>query len=154
MQAPKCTGKLEPPQMSAECKAKCDAKLDAKAECTPPHVALRIAGASDAKAAAAFLATMDKDLPAVATVALGMADRVSELAGSVETVINGVQATVQGAGDPMTVGKLTACVGAPFKGALDAVGSVKANVSVSVTVQASASGGSASGTASASGKAG
>ena len=80
--------------------------------------------------------------------------RLSELAGSVETVINGVQATVQGAGDPMTVGKLTACVGAPFKGALDAVGSVKANVNVSVTVQASASGGSASGTASASGKAG
>jgi len=154
MQAPKCTGKLEPPQMSAECKAKCDAKLQAKAECTPPHVTLRITGASDAKAAAAFLATMDKDLPAVATIALGMADRVSELAGSVETVINGVQATVQGAGDPMTVGKLTACVGAPFKGALDAVGSVKANVNVSVTVQASASGGSASGTASASGKAG
>jgi hypothetical protein len=154
MQGPKCTGKLEPPQMSAECKAKCDAKLQAKAECTPPHVALRISGASDAKAAAAFLATIDKDLPAVLMVALGMADRVGELASSMETVINGVQATVQGAGDPMIVGKLTACVGAPFKGALDAVGSVKANVNVSVSVQASASGGSAGASASASGKAG
>jgi hypothetical protein len=39
----------------------------------------------------------------------------------------------------MTVGRLTACVGAPFKGALDAVANVKANVNVSVNVQASAS---------------
>jgi len=44
MQAPKCTGTVEPPKMSAECKAKCDAKLSAKAQCTPPHIALRIAG--------------------------------------------------------------------------------------------------------------
>jgi modification target Cys-rich repeat protein len=152
MQAPKCTGKLEPPQMSAECKAKCDARLEAKAECTPPHVILRVHGAADAKAAAAFVSTMTKDLPAVLTVAIGMADRLGELANSVQTVVSGVQATVQGAGDPMIVGKLTACVGAPFKGALDAVGSAKADVNVSVSVQASASGGTAS--ASASGKAG
>jgi hypothetical protein len=145
--APKCTGKLEPPQMSAECKAKCDAKLQAKAECTPPHLALRITGAADAKVAATFQAAVEKNLPAVLTVAIGMGKHIGELAGNMEVVINGVQAGIQGAGDALTVGKLTACVGAPFKGALDAVASVKANVNVSVNVQASAS-------ASGSGKAG
>jgi hypothetical protein len=137
--APKCTGKLEPPQMSAECKAKCDAKLQAHAECTPPHIALRISGAADAKVAATFQAAVEKNLPAVLTVAIGMAKHVGELAANMEVVINGVQAGIQGAGDAMTVGRLTACVGAPFKGALDAVASVKANVNVSVNVQASAS---------------
>jgi hypothetical protein len=147
MKAPKCTGKLEPPQMSAECKAKCDAKVQGKAECTPPHLALRITGATDAKLAASFETTIDNDLPAVVTIAVGMGQHLAELAGSMEAVVGGVKAVVQTAGDPLTVGKLTACVGAPFEGAMSAVGSVKANVSVSVSVQASAS-------ASGSGKAG
>ncbi|MGO9838200.1 MAG: hypothetical protein ACLP1X_28800 [Polyangiaceae bacterium] len=154
MQAPKCTGKLEPPQMSGECKAKCDAKLQAKAECTPPHIVLRITGAADAKFAATFQSTLIKDLPAVLTVALGMGARLGDLATSMEAVVGGVQATVQGAGDPMTVGRLTACVGAPFKGAIDAVTNVKASVKVSVSVQASASAGGGSASASASAKAG
>ncbi len=140
MQAPKCTGTVEPPKMSAECKAKCDAKLSAKAQCTPPHVALRISGGADAAAMAKFQAVIEKDLPAVLTVSIGMAKHVTEVAGNMEVVIQGVQAGIQGAGDPLTIGRLTACVGAPFKGALDAVANVKANVSVSVNVQASASG--------------
>jgi hypothetical protein len=139
MQAPKCTGTVEPPKMSAECKAKCDAKLQAKAECTPPHVALRIAGAADAKASLAFQGAIEKNLPGILNVSIGMAKHVTEVAGNMEVVIQGVQAGLQGAGDPMTVGRLTACVGAPFKGALDAVANVKANVNVSVNVQASAS---------------
>ena len=139
MKAPKCTGQVEPPKMSAECKAKCDAKLSAKAECTPPHVALRITGAADAKASANFQAAIEKNLPGILNVSIGMAKHATEVAESMEVVVKGVQAGIQGAGDPMTIGRLTACVGAPFKGALDAVANVKANVSVSVNVQASAS---------------
>jgi hypothetical protein len=139
MEAPKCTGKLEPPHISAECKAKCDAGVQAHASCTPPHIALRISGSADAAASAKFQAAIEKNLPGVITVAVGMGKHVGELAGSMEAVIGGVQAGVSAAGDPMTVGRLTACVGAPFKGALDAVANVKANVSVSVNVQASAS---------------
>ena len=72
-------------------------------------------------------------------MSLGLAKHLTEVAGNMEVVIQGVQAGITGAGDPMTVARLTACVGAPFKGALDAVASVKANVNVSVNVQASAS---------------
>ncbi len=139
MQAPKCTGTVEPPKMSAECKAKCDAKLSAKAECTPPHVALRIAGGADVQLMAKFQAAVVKNLPDVLTVSIGMAKHLTEVAGNMEVVIQGVQAGIQGAGDPLTIGRLTACVGAPFKGALDAVANVKASVNVSVNVQASAS---------------
>ena len=139
MEAPKCTGKMEPPQMSAECKAKCDVGLQAKAVCTPPHVAFRITGAADAKFAASLQGTMEKDLPALFAVAKGMAEHAGQLVDSAKTVITGVQGAVQGAGSPMAIAKLTACVGAPFTGALDAVGKVQANVSVSVSVSASAS---------------
>ncbi|HLK40824.1 MAG TPA: hypothetical protein VKU41_28920 [Polyangiaceae bacterium] len=139
MKAPKCTGKVEPPQISAECKAKCDAGLHAHAECTPPHIALRISGSADAKAEAMYRAAIEKNLGAVLKVAVGTGKGALELAGNMETVINGVVAGAQGAGDAVSGLKLAACL-APVKGALDAVASVKANVSVSVDVQASAKG--------------
>jgi hypothetical protein len=140
MQAPKCTGKVEPPQMSAECKAKCDANLQAKAECTPPHVVVRVVGSADAQAEAKFRAAIEKNLGAILKIGIGTGKAAVQLADNVEVVVKGVEASVSAAGDPMTVGRLTACVSAPFKGAIDAVTSVKASVNVSVSVQASASG--------------
>jgi hypothetical protein len=141
MQAPKCTGKVEPPQMSAECKAKCDASLQAKAECTPPHVVVRVVGqVTDPQAEAKFRVAIEKNLGAIIKVAGGTGKGAVELADNMKVVIEGAQAGIQGAGDAVTVAKLTACVSAPFKGALDAVASVKASVNVSVSVQASASG--------------
>lgn len=140
MKAPKCTGKVEPPQMSAECKAKCDASVRAKVECTPPHIVVKVNGSADAAASDKFVAVVTKDLPAVLKVAIGVGKQAVELAGNMKTVIEGAQAGIQSAGDAMTTTRLTACVAAPFKGALDAVASVQANVSVSVSVQASASG--------------
>ncbi len=139
MKEPKCAGDIEPPKMSAECKAKCDAHVEAKAECTPPHVALLVSGSTDAKAADAFRLTLEKDLGAVLKVALGTGKAAEHVVGEVSTVVEGAQAAVQTAGDPMTTARLTACVSAPFKGALDAAANIKASVSVSVSVQASAS---------------
>jgi hypothetical protein len=147
MQAPKCTGKVEPPQMSAECKAKCDARVQAHAECTPARFSVRITGAADAQLAAKYQAAVEKNIPDVLKVAIGTGRNVEHMAASMKVVLEGVEASIQSAGDPLTVGKLTACIAAPVKGALDAVASVQANVKVSVSVQASAS-------ASASGKTG
>jgi hypothetical protein len=139
MQAPKCVGKVEPPQMSAECKAHCDAKVQAHAECTPPHIALRIVGSADAKAEATFRAAVEKNLPAILTVAIGTGKHIGELLESVKVVGEGGMAAVQAAGDPATVLRLGGCVGGPFKGVADAAAGIKANVNVSVSVQASAS---------------
>jgi hypothetical protein len=140
MQAPKCTGKVEPPQMSAECKAKCDASMQAKVECTPAHVVVRVVGAADAQAEAKFRAAIEKNLGPVLKVSAGTGKGALELADNMKVVIEGVQAGVQGGGDAMTIARLQACIAAPFKAALDAAASVKASVSVSVSVSASASG--------------
>jgi hypothetical protein len=139
MQAPKCSGKVEPPKMTAECKAKCDAKLNAKAECTPPHVSLRVVGAADAQAAAKYQAAIEKNLPAILNIAIGMKAHLDSLQEEFGTVQAGVSASLEAAGDPQTKLRLTACVMEPVKGALDAVAKVQASVSVSVNVQASAS---------------
>src|SRR6478735_6454751 len=48
MKAPKCSGTVKPPEMSAECKANCDAEVNGKAECKPPQVFVKVEGAADA----------------------------------------------------------------------------------------------------------
>jgi hypothetical protein len=149
MQAPTCTGEMKPPQMSADCKAKCDAKVSAHAECSPAAVGVKIEGASDAQAALKYKEALEKDLPMVLKVAMGVGDRGAKMAESVGKVAADLGGNLQGfaKGGPLAAGKLVGCVGDRFKGAADAAGSLKASVSVSVDVKASAS-------ASAGGKAG
>jgi hypothetical protein len=138
--APKCTGEMKPPEMSADCKAKCDAQVQGHAECSPASVGLRVEGAANAEAAATYKAAIEKNLPVVLKVAIGVGERGVKMAGNVSGVVEGVEGSVKGmAGDPLAGGKLAACVAAPFKGAIDAAASLKANVNVSVEVKASAS---------------
>jgi hypothetical protein len=155
MEAPKCTGAVKPPSMSADCKAKCDAQVQANASCTPPHILVRIVGAADATLAVKLQGTLEKDLPMILDVSMGMAKNIGQIAGGVKSVVEGVQSVVQTASsDKMAGAALVACVTSPFTSAIAAANGIQANVSISVSVQASASGGSASGSASASGKAG
>lgn len=150
MEAPKCTGTVKPPQMSADCKAHCDAQVQAKASCTPPVVLVRIVGASDAAAATKLQTTIEKNLPVVLNVAVGLAKQIPTLVANVKSVVEGVQGVVQTAtSDKIAGAALIACVAMPFKGAIEAAAGVTASVNVSVSVQ-----GSVSGSASASGKAG
>lgn len=148
MKEPSCSGEVKAPEMSAECKASCDAKLSGLATCSPAKVKLTIDGAADAEAAARYKAAIEKNLPDILKIAVGMKDRVVGVTTSVVGVVDGAQAAVKGAASagPVVAAALTACVAAPFTGALDAVASIKANVDVSVQVNASVS---ASGSASA-----
>jgi hypothetical protein len=158
MKAPKCTGDVEPPKMSADCKAHCDSSVSAKMECTPATVGVAITGATDTKSVDTLKATLEKNLPLVLKVALGMGDRAAKLAGNVKVIADGAVSAIAnvstsgGAQGGITAGQLTACVGGAFKDAVGAAGSLQANVSVSVNVSASASG-SAGGGAKASGAA-
>jgi hypothetical protein len=140
---------VTPPKVSAECKASCDAKVSGKLDCSPAKVVLKVEGAADAALTAKYKAAIEKNLPAVLKVAVGMKDRASAVAASVQTVVESAQATVRASasGSPTTAAALSACVANPFKGAMDAAASIRASVNVSVEVKASAS-------ASASGKAG
>ena len=154
MKAPTCEGEIEPPKASAECNAACETKVQADVECVPAKVALVIEGSADAQLAATFRAAIERNLPAVLEIAIGMKDQALGVAGDVKAVVSGVQATVRSLQAAPEVGaRLAACVAVPFEAAFDAAASLQANVDVSVQVQASVSA-SASASGSASGTAG
>jgi hypothetical protein len=147
MKAPKCSGELKPPEMSADCKASCDAKVSGNLECTPARVTIKIDGATDTAAAAMYKAAIEKNLPLVLKVAIGMKDRAAAAAASVKGVVEGTQAVATSVKGPAAI-SLVACVGAPIKGAITAAAGIKGNIDVSVNVNASASasGGGSAGT--------
>ncbi len=129
--APKCSGTVKPPEMSAECKANCDAEVNGKAECKPPAVFVKVEGAADAEAATKLKAALTKNLPALLKVSIGMKDKLASVTGSVKTAVEGAQAAVTSGGDAALK------VGSCFAASLEA--SAKASVSINVSVKASAS---------------
>jgi hypothetical protein len=143
---PKCNGEITPPKVSADCKAHCDSSVSAKMECTPAQVGVTATGATDAKALETLKATLEKNLPLVLKVSIGMGNQATTIAANAKTVLQGTvsgMASIAGTGGgnaALTTGRLTACLGDTFKGAIGAAGSLQANVSVSVNVSASASG--------------
>ncbi|MDB4946839.1 MAG: Flagellar hook-length control protein FliK [Labilithrix sp.] len=154
---PKCTGEVTPPKVSADCKAHCDASISAKAECTPAQVGFTATGTADAKAFETLKATLEKNLPLVLKVSIGMAERAPKVAGEAQVVAEGGLSTITsvsgkgGVSAATTGAQLAACLTDTFKGAINAAASIKANVSVSASVSASASGSAGGG---AGGKAG
>jgi hypothetical protein len=143
---PKCTGEITPPKVSADCKAHCDASVSAKMECTPAQVGITATGVADAKAFESLKVALEKNLPLVLKVSVGMGERAAKMAGNAKAVLEGTVSSmteIAGSGGgqaALTTGQLTACLGETFKGAIAAAGSLQANVSVSVNVSASASG--------------
>lgn len=143
---PKCTGEVVPPKISADCKAHCDANVSAKMECTPAQVGVVVVGAADAKAAEQLKVALEKNLPLVLKIAVGINDRAAKMATNAKAVFEGTLSSmteIAGSGGgqaALTVGQLTACLGDTFKGAIAAAASLQANVSVSASVSASASG--------------
>ena len=124
--------------------------MNGKLECTPAKVALKVEGSADAALTAKYKSAIEKNLPGILKIAIGFKDRAASITANVQGVVEGAQGAVKVAasGSPVSGAALTACVSAPFKGALDAAASIKANVNVSVDVKASAEAkGSASGKA-------
>src|SRR5262245_51258115 len=95
---PKCSGEVKPPEMSAECKANCDAEVKGKLECTPARVTAKAEGSVDAAAAAKLKGALEKNLPALLKVSVGMKDKVSSVAGNVQSSLEGVKAAASAGG--------------------------------------------------------
>ena len=128
---PKCTGEVKPPQMSAECKAHCDAEVKGKLECTPAHVMVRAEGSADAAAAAKLKGALEKNLPALLKVSVGMKKHLGAVAGNVKGSLEGVKAAASAGG--MAAVKAGACIAASMEA------QAKASVSIEVSFKASAS---------------
>jgi hypothetical protein len=139
MKAPKCSGEVKPPEVSAECKASCQAEVNGKLECRPASVFVKVDGAADVQAAAKLKAVLAKDLPAILKVSIGMKDKVEGVVGNVKASLEGVQAAVSGGGDAALK------VGACFVGSLQAQADAAVSIDVSVKASASASGSASAG---------
>lgn len=137
IKAPKCSGTVKPPEMSAECKANCDAKVNAKVECTPASVTLEASGAADAQAFAKLKGAIEKNLPGILKVTLGMKARLEGAVAQVKASIEGVKAAVSGGGSAAL--KIAGCFAASLKAQAEA--SVSINVSVKASASASGSAG-------------
>jgi hypothetical protein len=131
MKAPKCSGTVKPPEVSAECKANCDAEVNGKAECTPPQVMVTVEGAVDVDAAMKLKGALTAHLPALLKVSVGMKDKLEGISGSVQAAAEGAQAAVTSGGDAAL--KVGGCFAASLKA------QAEASVSINVSVKASAS---------------
>lgn len=131
--APKCSGELKPPSMSAECSASCDAQVSGKVECTPARVNLKMSGAADMEAATKLKGAIEANLPGILKVTLGMKGRIEGAVENVKASLEGVKAAVTGGGQAAL--KVGGCIAASLKAQADA--SVSINVSVSASASAS-----------------
>lgn len=137
---PRCSGEVKPPEMSAECEANCDAQVEAKVECTPARVVVRMDATGDAQAAAKVKAAIEKHLPAILKVSMGMKGRLEGVVENVRASLEGVQATVSSGGASAL--KVAGCFASSLKAQADA--SVSINVSVKASASASAEAGAGS----------
>ncbi|MGC4088499.1 MAG: hypothetical protein QM756_11500 [Polyangiaceae bacterium] len=128
---PKCSGEVKPPQMSAECKANCDAEVKGKVECTPGHVMVKAEGSADVAAAAKLKGALEKNLPALIKVSVGMKKHIGGVAGTVRGSLEGVKAAATAGGTGAL--KAAACIGASLEA------QAKASVSIDISIKASAS---------------
>ena len=132
---PKCSGEVKPPEMSAECKAHCNAEVNANVECKPAVVTAKIETAVDAAAAAKVKAALEKNLPALLKVTIGMKGKLEGITASVKASLEGAQAVVTSDADAAL--KVGACFAASLKAQAEA--SVQINVSVKASASASGS---------------
>lgn len=136
-EAPKCSGEVKPPEMSAECKANCDAEVNGKVECEPGKVTVKLEGAADAVAATKLKAALEKDLPALVEVTKGIAGRMDKITGNVKVALEGGEAAIKSGGAAAL--KVGSCFVSSLKAQADA--SVQINVSVKASASASAEAG-------------
>ncbi len=135
---PRCTGRVVPPRMSADCRASCDARLDAQATCTPAQAVLRVDGAgAEAAARVARLQTaVANNYGQILDVAARLA-RVGESGGRLAGAIGELPSAVSTLGIA-AVGCATSAVAATAAAAASVSVSVNVSVSVSGSFQAGA----------------
>jgi hypothetical protein len=139
MKAPQCTGEVTPPKATAECKGSCQAQVEAEVSCTEPKVVVNVMASADAELATRYKSGLEKHLPNILKVSIGMKDRIK---GVVENALAAAKAGAEvakaGASAGMEGANLASCVGARIEAAVKASARIEASVSVSVNVSASA----------------
>jgi hypothetical protein len=131
------SGKIDPAKMSAECKANCDAEVDAKLDCTPAGVTIEAGASANAEAFGKLKVALEKNLPAILKVTLGMKARLEGAVASVKASIEGVYAIVKNGGQSTL--RVAGCFAQAFRA------QAEASVSIDVSIEASTSASSSAG---------
>lgn len=105
----KCTGPFKSSGAPEECRAYCETRTDRHASCGASVVRASVDGAKDAAAAKSFVSAIERHLPGVAKIGLGLAARTSMAEGNVKTVTTGVK-TVTQASDSEEIRAVTPCL--------------------------------------------
>ena len=136
---PRCTGRLVPPQVDADCRASCEARVSAQATCTPGQASVVVANnlSPELQARSTRLRTaLMNGLPAV----VAAHEKRVRLQAAGSAMVN------SGAAVPSAIGELGASAAACALMATSALPRATLQVSVSIevsaSVSASASGGS------------
>jgi hypothetical protein len=111
--------------------------VSGKLECTPAAVTVKIEGAADAQAATKLKAALEKNLPALLKVTMGMKAKLEKVSGTVKSTVSGLEGTVKAGGTGAL--KAAGCIAGSLKAQADA--SVQINVSVKASASASAEAG-------------
>ncbi len=109
--------------------------MNANVECKPAVVTAKIETAVDTAAAAKLKAALEKNLPALLKVTIGMKGKLESITASVKASLEGAQAVVTSDADAAL--KVGACFAASLKAQAEA--SVQINVSVKASASASGS---------------
>ena len=109
--------------------------MNANVECKPAVVTAKIEASADAASAAKLKASLEKNLPALLKVTIGMKGKLESISASVKASLQGAQAVVTSDADAAL--KVGACFAESIKAQADA--SVQINVSVKASASASGS---------------
>jgi hypothetical protein len=136
MQEPYCTGRMQPPSASAECRAACDARLDAQARCTPGETRLTISGGIEPSMQPRVEALQRATAEGLSAI-LTLRERVARLEASGREVARIAPNVPRAAA---TLGMTAASCATAAAGAIaNAMASVTVSVEVTVRVSATAS---------------
>lgn len=135
---PRCTGRVVPPRVDADCRAACDARVNAQARCTPARAHLRVTGNLSGDLAA----RVERARTAIESnyeQILTLRARVERLASSASEFVSSLR-EVSGAVGELGV-RAGTCAVAAVTGAARAAASVQVSVRVSIEVSGSVSAG-------------
>lgn len=135
MKAPKCSGEFKPPKVDPSCQMSCAAKGMAHMTCDPPNVRIVANGKADTELKS-VIAALQKSLPAILKVQLGMGEKAIAQAKALGEGAVELKDVATSAG-----AKALVCIGAAGSAAVQASASLKVNVSASASVGGSVKGG-------------
>jgi hypothetical protein len=113
--------------------------VSANLECTPPAVEIVITGSADAKLTAQLKTALQKSLPELIMISVGMKSQVEHASASVQGSLESLKDAVTA--DANVALKAGGCVAAALKAQVDATASVNVSFKASASASAKASAG-------------